>query len=321
MPLLMKKENIMKLKITCPNCKKEFEANVEGSNMPKGTYFLVPMEEMDTKTKKATTYTDPIEESIRNDGYIENHHLYRRWVMAQMLRHFRNEKDPAAFDHYFISGKPYKYAWETTLNEIKAMKHLQGEELIKRERFFNLEVVKEMANEYNEQVKNYIAKLPKKWTVKNGKWAYYSKIPYGKEIKRSPKDKEFWASITEAVNKINEANTYWQMQKAVENFMATCPMHLKMPKPNAWKNAFKGAGAYYTMDNMIKFHHCHWMLKSHYLMLPLSASLAELEKAVEETKGEYYRLYAMMCDFVAYNHFDFDQRMKEIKAARKTSIE
>lgn len=310
----------MKLKITCPNCKKEFEANIEGAKIPKGTYFLVPLEEMDTKTKKTTT-KDPVEESIRNDGYIENNHLYRRWVMAQMLRHFRNEKDPAAFDHYFVSGKPYKYAWETALNEIKAMKHLQGEELIKRERFFNLEVVKEMANEYNEQVKNYIAKLPKKWTVKNGKWAYYSKIPYGKEIKRSPKDKEFWASITEAVNKINEANTYWQMQKAVENFMATCPMHLKMPKPNAWKNAFKGAGAYYTMDNMIKFHYCHWMLKSHYLMLPLSASLAELEKAVEETKGEYYRLYAMMCDFVAYNHFDFNQRMKEIKAAKETSIE
>lgn len=311
----------MKLKITCPNCKKEFEANIEGAKIPKGTYFLVPMEEMDTKTKETNTHKDPVEESIRNDGFIKNHHLYRRWVMAQMLRHFRNEKDPAAFDHYFVSGKPYKYAWETTLNEMKAMKHLQGEELIKRERFFNLEVVKEMANEYNEQVKSYIAKLPKKWTVKNGKWAYYSKIPYGKEIKRSPKDKEFWASITEAVNKINEANTYWQMQKAVENFMATCPMHLKMPKPNAWKNAFKGTGAYYTMDNMIKFHHCHWMLKSHYLMLPLSASLAELEKAVEETKGEYYRLYAMMCDFVAYNHFDFDQRMKEIKAARKTSIE
>ena len=42
----------MKLKITCPNCKKEFEANIEGANMPKGTYFLVPMEEMDTKTKR-----------------------------------------------------------------------------------------------------------------------------------------------------------------------------------------------------------------------------------------------------------------------------
>ena len=314
----------MKLKITCPNCKKEFEANIEGAKIPKGTYFLVPMEEMDTKTKKATRNKDPVEESIRNDGYIENNHLYRRWVMAQMLRHFRNEKDPAAFDHYFVSGKPYKYAWETTLNEMKAMKHLHGEELIKRERFFNLDVVKEMANEYHEQVKSCIAKLPKKWRVKNERGviygAYYSKIPYGKEIKRSPKDKKFWASITEAVNEINAANTYWQMQKAVEFFMATCPMHLKMPKPNAWKNAFKGAGAYYTMDNMIKFHHCHWMLKSHYLMLPLSASLAELEKAVEETKGEYYRLYAMMCDFVAYNHFDFDQRMKEIKAARETSI-
>lgn len=307
----------MKLKITCPNCKKEFEANIEGANMPKGTYFLVPMEEMDTKTKETTTDKDPIEESIRNDGYIENNHLYRRWVMAQMLRHFRNEKDPAAFDHYFISGKPYKYAWETTLNEMKVMKHLHGEELIKRERFFNLDVVKEMANEYYEQVKRCIAKLPRKRKVKNREVVYYSKIPYGKEIKRYPRDKEFWTSITEAVNKINAANTYWQMQKAVEFFMATCPMHLKMPKPDAWKNAFKGAGAYYTMDNMIKFHNCHWMLKSHYLMLPQSASLAKLEKAVEETKGEYYRLYAMMCDFVAYNHFDFDQRMKEIKAGEK----
>lgn len=306
----------MKLKITCPNCKKEFEANIEGANMPKGTYFLVPMEEMNTK-KETTTDKDPIEESIRNDGYIENNHLYRRWVMAQMLRHFRNEKDPAAFDHYFISGKPYKYAWETTLNEMKVMKHLHGEELIKKERFFNLDVVKEMANEYYEQVKRCIAKLPRKRKVKNREVVYYSKIPYGKEIKRYPRDKEFWASITEAVNKINAANTYWQMQKAVEFFMATCPMHLKMPKPDAWKNAFKGAGAYYTMDNMIKFHNCHWMLKSHYLMLPLSASLAELEKAVEKTKGEYYRLYAMMCDFVAYNHFDFDQRMKEIKAGKK----
>ena len=306
----------MKLKITCPNCKKEFEANIEGANMPKGTYFLVPMEEMDTK-KETTTSKDPVEESIRNDGYIENNHLYRRWVMAQMLRHFRNEKDPAAFDHYFISGKPYKYAWETTLNEMKAMKHLHGEELIKRERFFNLEVVKEMANEYHEQVKRCIAKLPRKRKVKNREVVYYSKIPYGKEIKRYPRDKEFWANITEAVNKINAANTYWQMQKAVEFFMATCPMHLKMQKPDAWKNAFKGAGAYYTMDNMIKFHNCHWMLKSHYLMLPQSASLAKLEKAVKETKGEYYRLYAMMCDFVAYNHFDFDQRMKEIKTGEK----
>lgn len=307
----------MKLKITCPNCKKEFEANIEGAKIPKGTYFLVPMEEMDTKTKETNTQKDPVEESIRNNGYIENNHLYRRWVMAQMLRHFRNEKDPAAFDHYFVSGKPYMYAWETTLNEMKAMKHLQGEELIKRERFFNLDVVKKMANEYNEHVKDYVEKLPVKARVRKGQQEFYSKIPYGKEIKRYAQNKEFWAKITEAVNKINEANTYWQMQKAIENFMATCPMHLKMPKPNAWKNAFKGAGAYYTMDNMIKFHHCRWMLKDYKLMLPLSASLAELEKTVEKTKGEYYRLYAMMCDFVAYNHFDFDQRMKEIKAGEK----
>lgn len=307
----------MKLKITCPNCKKEFEANIEGAKIPKGTYFLVPMEEIDTKTKETNTHKDPVEESIRNDGYIENNHLYRRWVMAQMLRHFRNEKDPAAFDHYFVSGKPYKYAWETTLNEMKAMKHLQGEELIKRERFFNLDVVKKMANEYNEHVKDYVEKLPVKTRVRKGQQEFYSKIPYGKEIKRYAQNKEFWTKITEAVNKINTANTYWQMQKAIENFMATCPMHLKMPKPNAWKNAFKGAGAYYTMDNMIKFHHCRWMLKDYKLMLPLSASLAELEKAVKKTKGEYYRLYAMMCDFVAYNHFDFDQRMKEIKAGEK----
>ena len=115
------------------------------------------------------------------------------------------------------------------------MKHLQGEELIKRERFFNLEVVKEMANEYNEQVKDYIRKLPVKNRVKNGKLECYSKIPYGGEIRRHEQNKEFWAKIKEAVDKIKAANTYWQMEKAIEFFMATCPMHLKMPKPNAWR--------------------------------------------------------------------------------------
>lgn len=28
----------------------------------------------------------------------------------------------------------------------------------------------------------------------------------------------------------------------------------------------------------------------------------------------------MMCDFVAYNHFDFEKRMKEIRAVNQTEI-
>ena len=49
------------------------------------------------------------------------------------------------------------------------------------------------------------------------------------------------------------------MYNLVTNFIKKYPMDIRLMKSEAWKNAFKGAGAYYTMDNMIKFHSCNFV--------------------------------------------------------------
>ena len=224
---------------------------------------------------------DEIEQKILDDGYIVNNNLHRRWIMAQMFRHYKeNDGKTCGFDHHFVTGTRYKYAWETAMNEIKALRHLHGDELKKRERFFNMDVVKEMAKELEERTKqNY-------WYEKN----------------------EFLSILKE----VYKAKNYFEMYKALKKLVGTYAMQsISHPKPKAWKNAFKGAGAYYTMDNMIKFHNCRWR-NEYGNMMSLKESLNELEKAVDRNRNTYYKLYAIMCNFIEYNHFDFDKRMKEI---------
>lgn len=244
---------------------------------------ITPIQETTSTSKKVNPdKEDDIERTILNDGYIENNNLYRRWIMAQMLRHYKEglNGETSGFDHHFVTGTKYKYAWETAKNEVKALRHLTGEELKKRERFFNLDVVKNMAKEH----RNRLAKTD---------------------------DLRLVLSFDLAAEKIFTAKTYWDMYKALDKMMKTDLVYEDTPKPKAWKNAFKGAGAYYTMDNLIKFHGCRWKRFDGSFMT-MKESLNELEKAVDENENTYYKLYAIMCDFIKYNHFDFYKRMREI---------
>lgn len=284
---------------------------------------------------------DNIEKSIREDGYIPSQHLWRRWIMAQMLRHYlgttANSKKET-FDQYFVTGKPYRYAWTTALRELKALSHMNGEELIKRERFFNLQVIKDMAHDYKDHFWSYFFKLKvqtKKRFEKHKDQAKYQyrQVPWFGQVytayeaasykKKSDKyftQHQLQEIISTAVNDIDNAANYKSMIRAVTRFIKTCPVNCNIPKPQAWKNAFKGAGAYYTMDNMIKFHECVFYRDSlNRLPMTRDESLKELEKYTnmfDNDNMEYYKLYAIMCDFVKSNNFNFEKRLAELKAAK-----
>lgn len=291
----------MKIKITCIDKNGAMEKEISEKDtvdLSEGVYYitqnkgqkykvkLIPMESNQKTNEKEA---DEIEKSILHDGYVKNKNLYRRWIMAQMLRHYKNEyNNTSNFDKWFVTGKSYKYAWDTTKNEVKALRHLTGKELKKRERFFNLNVVKEMATEYRklvmtQNIGNFDAR-----------------------------------EVSLCVDAIWEAKNYFEMYKALNNFIKNCPMNIDCPKPTAWKNAFKGTGAYYTMDNLIKFHGCRWKTENGYL-LTLEESLKELEKAVNNNRETYYKLYAIMCNFIEYNHFNFKKRMEEIYKTKKAA--
>lgn len=315
--------------------KKNLEAHL---NDPKKV--LTVTDTVPTATHK--TDSDNIEKSIREDGYIPSQHLWRRWIMAQMLRHYRGttaNSPKEAFDKYFVSGKPYRYAWTTALRELKALSHMSGEELAKRERFFNLEVIKDMTMDYKKYFWDYFFKLKvqtkERFKDHKDQTKYqFRRIPYFGEVYAACRDASYKKKsakyytqlklqeiIDTAVDDINNADNYKDMIKAVTRFLKTCPVNCSLTKPQTWKNAFKGAGAYYTMDNMIKFHNCVFYKDSlNQNPLTRDESLEKLEEytnSFNNDKMEYYKLYAIMCQLVQDNNFNFDKRLAELKAEKK----
>lgn len=280
---------------------------------------------------------DEIESSIINNGYIPNNRLWRRWIMAQMLRHYKTKDGESGFDKYFVSGKPYLYSWETAANEIKVLSKLSGQELLLRERFFNITVINEMAIDYEKRFWKYFNKLKRHYDKNyNRKNKHESKevtlqhtyvcLPrYGRiymsDDSALTKSTDMTIStlkdiISTHVDKISQAKNYKELYKSMLELMKNCPMSCKIMKSYAWKNAFKGTGAYYTMDNMIKFHNCKWYdySASDGKCVPLSTnkSLQKLEETTNNCVNEYYKLYAIMCKFIDDNNFDFQKRMEEL---------
>ena len=126
----------------------------------------------------------------------------------------------------------------------------------------------------------------------------------------------------------------WRMQKNATNYkelyiqlarfmsmMITLPSDT--PKCKVWVEAFKGAGAYYTLMNLTMFHGCNIIDK------PKKRFYRDVEKPaviyyagveatkfvkskLDEYKGEGWRYLAMLRKCIADNNFDFKARMAEI---------
>ena len=271
-----------------------------------------------------TTEEDDIESYIKSTGYIDNANLWRRWIMAQMLRHYNKADGTSGFDEYFVTGTPYFYQWKVVASELKVLRHLKGQALTDRERFFNEEVVRAMARDYQKKISTYIMKSKKHRDRRfshvpqsDHKRCMYVTIPgYNKKIylddnplytnkEKSITYNEFMTMVYKHVDRIcnNRPQDYYHLHQRVEQFMKSCPLIKTFAKSSEWKNAFKGSGAYYTMDNMIKFHNCHFHIGDK--ILTMNESLSYLEQKTKEYTSEYYRLYALMRQFVSDNNFTY----------------
>lgn len=266
---------------------------------------------------------DAIEQSIIQDGYIPNNNIWRRWIMAQMLRHYQDPNTGAdTFNKYFIKDKPYSYQWKVLINELKAIKRMSPDspERKMRLQFFNPTLCLQMLYDYN----GLIDQIPEKhygsyWKGK------YGKGKYGR-----------WSNVCTTMNKpqaiayvssqircladyyigVNRSTSSAAISTAINvatTFLSKMPVKCRtMPKSKAWINAFKGNGAYYTMDNMIKFHNCHFSSVNANDKDATQQSLAELHKQVYECNGEFYKLFGCMKEFIDYNDYSLETLANEL---------
>lgn len=280
----------------------------------------IPVFDGDGNNIKTNSALTPDEKALLNqvcaDGYVKNSKLHRRWVMAQMFRMLNYESYDGkrfGYDAYLNDNYGYMYQFDMILEEIRVLGKLQErdtKEFNKRKRFFNDQVVADLIRDYKNKLCKYIEKLP----IKKCKGVPYKKI-CGKNIFIDDIIQKIYTPFNNAsynvISIITHDTDYTKLYLVLKRFVKLAKQYklpFETPKCKKWKNAYKGAGSYYTLMNMVKFHNCRangmYGLDGVYFIEMLTDQYGEAE--------EYYKLFAFLKKTIEDNHFDFGLRMKEI---------
>lgn len=162
---------------------------------------------------------DPILEEIGKGGFIRNPELFRRFICAQT---FRLLKDSRGWTHAVRKMYDIKYVFNQSKRELCLLIKLQKKcpnDI--RFQFFTL-----------EDLRTIFAEL-----FDYNKYRHYSNDTEIKLMKNRILNSDSYEDLLSVVNRY-----YWR-------FDWKCSF-----KPKAWLNCFKGAGAYYTLQNIIRTH-------------------------------------------------------------------
>ena len=256
---------------------------------------------------------DPIFQYIVDHGTVPNRKLFRRWVMAQMFYMMAAEEYKT---HYpvgvtgMIHRLGYEYQWKMLLNElnaqVKMVQHNDKENFEDRHRWFNQAIAIQLASHYIKALKEFInAKHEKRC-----KGISYKTIA-GKHIFVSDLQSKVYNKFHMALYPIKKAKTLDQLYNAVKKFN---DMRIKLPWETeqcaAWIDAYKGSGAYFTLQNMIRFHNCH-IIDDAGKKLDKELSLQFIKaKATMYCNGDGWRMLAVLKKCLEDNNIDIRAKIK-----------
>lgn len=282
-----------------------------------GKYFTVALENgtkihlIIDENGNPVKVEDTIASQIITDGYVRNTKLHRRFVMAQMF-HALNYKSYNGIDegyHAYLKRFGIKYEFEMMLEEIRVLSKLEVRDrdtFVERSRFFTRETIKKTMEDYLEELKKYIDKLPNK----NCKGIPYKRIK-GENIFVVDINKKIYAPLRQKINVVPYAKSYVELYRIVKNFMNEMIfLPYEAPKSKAWIDAYKGEGAFYTLKNLVMFHNCGIEVNGH--MVYGAVAVSVLNKKLNEYQGEGWRMFALMKKVIKDNKFDFAAKMAEI---------
>ena len=259
---------------------------------------------------------DPIFQAIIIQGTIPNRQLFRRWVMAQMFRIiYITTNTHGAYKPIGVSevirSMGYEYQWKMLNNELyaqhKMMQNADVDNFRDRNRWFNKRVVLDMAKDYIEKLKKRFEELK----LRKCKGLPYKRIN-GQNIFVDDFDRKIIKPLLFAVHKIQHAENTYELWHSVQEFnKRRIKMHWDIPQNAAWLDAYKGSGAFFTMQNMIRFHNCV-IIDDNGKTLSKNASLAFLNKKAKLYENrEGWRLIGMLKKMLDDNNIDVVAKMKE----------
>ena len=270
---------------------------------------------------------DAVGKKIVEGGYVSNWKLFRRWVMSQMFHMLRDmEKDGKSFNEV-LQKKGYEYQWRMLENELyaqmKMCDHKDYENVKARNRWFNGVVAHDMAIDYISKLRSYIDDKCI-YTVKEDKDGNEKKTykhtckgnPYirlqNENIFVDDLERKVYTPLRDLADKMGAAPTYKDLYDAVREFNKN-RKHLawETKMSDAFINAYKGSGSYYTMRNLIMFHGARF-LKSGRKMSEAN-SLKELESKAKSYDEQGWRMLGVLKQLIKESGIDIQGKINEWK--------
>lgn len=250
---------------------------------------------------------DPIIAQIMGHGTIPNRRLFRRWVMSQV---FHMLVDPKGFTEA-LQRKGYQYQWEMLIEELRVQAKLaitDNENFVDRNRWFNKPIAVAMATDYMAKLEEHIKTL----RVRKCHRRPYVHLR-GRNVFQDEITEKVMSPLVDKIGSINNAQTPADLHAAVSAFYAQVKktyLAWEIRMSQDFKSAYKGAGAFFTMKNMILFHGCSMQSDSG-KMLTRPGSMKKLYDKAEEYKSEGWRLFGVMKKLIADNNIDIPTKMAE----------
>lgn len=268
---------------------------------------------------------DAVGKQIVEGGYVSNWKLFRRWVMSQMFHMLRQmETDKLTFNEV-LQRKGYEYQWRMLENElyaqVKMSEHGDLDNVGARNRWLNGDVASDMATDYISKLRKYVDDnliySVKKDKDGNEKKAYKHTCkgnPYvrlqNKDIFVSDLEKKVYTPLREIANEMAAVPTYKQLYGAVHKFNKN-RKHLAWDtkQADAFINAYKGSGAYYTMRNLIMFHGARFLKGGR--KMSEANSLKELESKAKSYDAQGWRMLGVLKQLIKESNIDIQGKINE----------
>ena len=261
------------------------------------------------------TADDPIIAQIIGAGTVPNKNLFRRWIMSQVFHGL-------LFDGGFIKwvrNHGYKYQWKMMIEELRVQaEKLYGkdpENFGARNRWFNKELAVAMAENFCNQLRAE-AKAAKRHKCKGipyvtiGYEDYFVEDIEKKLIGQLTPYVKLIASAGDPKNLYERVREFWYKARNLSTM--TCYKQCQ-----CWVDAYKGMGAYATMQNLLRFHGCTFPMNSEFYRSGLSG-LAMLEHAAKAYQnGDGWRLFGLMKLMMETNRVDINAKQVEWARAKK----
>lgn len=272
--------------------------------LPTGGSQLMRMD--DAGRAVPVTPDDPILKAIVEGGTVPNRNLFRRWIMSQVFHGLQDKDGFTAWLRYH----GYDYQWTMLIEELRVQEklHTRGdaENFIGRNRWFNAELAYAMANDYIEQLRRDLSSRK----IRKCKGVPYIRVGR-QDVFVADIDRKVITPLVEkamAIKYLRRSSLY----KAVREFFHAMPERgVCYAQHSGWKDAYKGMGAYATMQNLLRFHGCPFPRDNDFYKRGESG-LEMLEDAARHyAGGDGWRLFGLMKQMLDENHIDIEAKFRQ----------